>query len=530
MIKTLLKKQFAEMFRTYLYDAKKNKKRSKALIVLYFVLFAVLMIVVIGGLFTGVAFSLCGPLKAAGMDWLYFSLLGLIAVLLGAFGSVFNTYAGLYLAKDNDFLLSMPIPVKSIMTARLLGVYLMGLMYSALIAIPAVLVYQLHSPNIAILATSLVWAFVLSIIVLSLSLALGYVVAKISQKLKNKSFITVIISVVFIAAYYFFYYKAQGLLADLVANAVVYGEKIKSAAYPLYVFGKAANSDVRSLAVLAVVVGVIFVVLWQLLAHSFLRIATSSGNTEKIKYVERKAARRSAFSAVFSKELKRFTASSAYMLNCGLGILLLPILGIAVLVKRDLFAVLATEETIGFMLPVLLCAVICLAAGMNNMASPSVSLEGKNLWLLQSLPVSPLKVLQAKLLLQIVLTGVPAIVCGICVCIAINVGWLTALMMLVTVLVCVVFMALTDLETGLILPNLTWTNEITPIKQNGAVMLSLLIHFIGVLIPPVVFFLVRSTGMSAVVFLLVWSAVMVVLNALLYLWLAKKGTYRFINL
>ena len=103
-------------------------------------------------------------------------------------------------------------------------------------------------------------------------------------------------------------------------------------------------------------------------------------------------------------------------------------------------------------------------------------------------------------------------------------------MMLVTVLVCVVFMALTDLETGLILPNLTWTNEITPIKQNGAVMLSLLIHFIGVLIPPVVFFLVRSTGMSAVVFLLVWSAVMVVLNALLYLWLAKKGTYRFINL
>lgn len=63
MIKTLLKKQFAEMFRTYLYDAKKNKKRSKALIVLYFVLFAVLMIVVIGGLFTGVAFSLCGSVK-----------------------------------------------------------------------------------------------------------------------------------------------------------------------------------------------------------------------------------------------------------------------------------------------------------------------------------------------------------------------------------------------------------------------------------------------------------------------------------
>ena len=37
------------------------------------------------------------------------ALMGLLAVFLGAFGSVFNTYSGLYLAKDNDLLLSMPM-------------------------------------------------------------------------------------------------------------------------------------------------------------------------------------------------------------------------------------------------------------------------------------------------------------------------------------------------------------------------------------------------------------------------------------
>lgn len=61
------------------------------------------------------------------MDWLYFALMGLLAILLGSFGSVFNTYSGLYLAKDNDLLLSMPIPVNAIMGARLLSVYLLGL-------------------------------------------------------------------------------------------------------------------------------------------------------------------------------------------------------------------------------------------------------------------------------------------------------------------------------------------------------------------------------------------------------------------
>ena len=71
----------------------------------YFVFFFVVMVVVLGGMFTFLSFSLCGGLTMAGMGWLYFLLMGMIAIVLGAFGSVFNTYSGLYLAKDNDLLL-----------------------------------------------------------------------------------------------------------------------------------------------------------------------------------------------------------------------------------------------------------------------------------------------------------------------------------------------------------------------------------------------------------------------------------------
>ena len=75
------------------------------------------------------------------MGWLYFALMSLLAIFLGAFGSVFNTYSGLYFAKDNDLLLSLPIPVRTLMASRLLTVYLMGLMYSAVVILPAVIVY-----------------------------------------------------------------------------------------------------------------------------------------------------------------------------------------------------------------------------------------------------------------------------------------------------------------------------------------------------------------------------------------------------
>ena len=174
MLKVLLKKQMTEIFRSYYYDAKKNRARSRLATALYIVLFAVLIVGVLGGIFGYLAYVLCAPLTAVGMDWLYFAIMGLLAVLFGAFGSVFNTYAGLYLAKDNDLLLSMPIPVRTIMTARLLGVYLMGLMYSGIVALSAVVVYAFTaSVTAGTVVGALVYVVMISIFVLTLSCALG---------------------------------------------------------------------------------------------------------------------------------------------------------------------------------------------------------------------------------------------------------------------------------------------------------------------------------------------------------------------
>ena len=212
MLKVLLQKQLAEIFRTYFYNAKTNKARSRGATIAYLVGFALLMVGLLGGIFAYLSVSLCGALSAVGMDWLFFALMGLLAVFLGAFGSVFNTYSSLYLAKDNDLLLSMPIPVRTIMASRLLGVYLMGLMYSGVVILPAVIVYWIMiSASAAAIAGGVLLVALISLFVLTLSCALGWVVAKISLKLKNKSFITVFVSLVFLGVYYFFYFRAHGM-------------------------------------------------------------------------------------------------------------------------------------------------------------------------------------------------------------------------------------------------------------------------------------------------------------------------------
>ena len=529
MLKTLLKKQMAEIFRNYFYDPKKNKMRSRGATIAYIALYVLLMAGVLGGMFALLAVGICAPMAAAGVGWLYYLVMGLIAVLLGAFGSVFSTYSSLYLSKDNDLLLSMPIPVRYVMASRLLGVYLLGLMYSGVATVPAVIVYWIVAPVTAgTVVGGVLTVLLVSVIVMVLSCLLGWVVARISLKLKNKSFVTVILSLAFLAAYYFVYYKAQGLITLLAENAAVYGAKIRGSAYLLYLFGSVGAGDWLAMAIVAAVILALFVLMYWLISRSFLKIATSSGKQEKKVYRETRTERQSASAALLRKEFSRFTASPNYMLNCGLGTLMLPIAGVALLVYqakiRDLELLLGAEFA-----SLLFIAAVCLLASMNDMAAPSVSLEGKSLWLAQSLPVKPWQVLRAKLAVHLTLTGVPAAVCYVLLAFAHPFSAAELLLGAVLIAGYVLLMASFGLFVGLKMPNLHWTNEITPIKQGGAVMLALFSGFAYAALIVVGYLLLGSKiGLTA--YLAAFAALTLLLAALLLRWLHKTGCRIFASL
>ena len=97
MLRILVKKQLAEIFKSYFYDAKKNRMRSKLAIAGWIVFFLLIMVGMLGGAFTALSLNMCWGLSQAGLGWMYFLLMGGIAVVFGTFGSVLNTYAGLYL-------------------------------------------------------------------------------------------------------------------------------------------------------------------------------------------------------------------------------------------------------------------------------------------------------------------------------------------------------------------------------------------------------------------------------------------------
>ena len=264
------------------------------------------------------------------MDWLYFLLMGLIAVFLGTFGSVFSTYSSLYLSKDNDLLLSMPIPVRCVMASRLLGVYLLGLMYAAVVIVPArdrVLAHGaghggddrrrradgadcVRDRDGALVRCSAGWS------------------RSISLKLKNKSFITVILSLLFLAAYYFVYYKAQALITLLVENAAVYGMKIRGSAYLLYLFGCVGAGDWLAMGIVTVTqAALLALTLWGI-ARSFLKIATATGSVKKVRYrAQGRAARRARSGRCSARSCAASRPARTICSTAGSASLMLPVGG-----------------------------------------------------------------------------------------------------------------------------------------------------------------------------------------------------------
>ena len=525
MLKLLLKKQLLEVFRSYFYDAKKNKARSRGATIAYIVMFVLLMVGVLGGMFAVLANVMCAPLVEMGMDWLYFVIMGMMAVFLGAFGSVFNTYSGLYLAKDNDLLLSMPIPVRVIMASRLLNVYLLGLMYSGIVILPVIIVYWCTVPlTVGIILGGVVLLIVISLFVLALSCALGWVVAKISLKLKNKSFITVLVSLVFFGLYYFVCFRSQALIGSLLLNAASFGDKIKGSVYPLYLFGRVGCGGGVAMLIVSAVVVVLLALVWYLIARSFLNIATASGNTAKAVYREKAVKQASPAAALLRKEVGRFTASPLYMLNCGLGTVFLLILAVLAPIKGQetflmLNALFAENEDF---VPVLAALCLCLLASSNDITAPSVSLEGKSLWIAQSLPIDPWQALRAKLGLHLLITEPPLVLCAVCVAAMSGLDFLHAALVVVVPMVYVALSAAFGLFMGLKRPNLNWTSEVAPIKQGLAVFLSMFGGWLlAVGLGFLYYALMAHVGASA--FLLAAMALFIVLTLVLLRWLKTSG-------
>lgn len=529
MLRALVKKQLLEIFQRLLRrDSRSGKKRTRKGVLI----FGVLLLLYLAFMFSALAVIFAKTMLPLEMGWFYFLMLGGMSAVFGALGSVFSTCYTLYMAKDNDLLLSMPIPVKYVILSRLLSVYLMGLFYSGMISLPAVIVYWVRgsfSPETVL--GGLLLILLISAVVLSLSCMLGWVVAKAIQRLKNRSFLTVLIALALVAVYYYFYFRLMNRAETILDNALRFGRKLRDSAYPVYLLGRIGEGDFRGMLLWTAVVALVMAVIWVVMKRSFLAITTSAPSSRRIAYREKSVRQTNASAALLRKEWFRFSTSANYMLNCGLGLVFLIGFGVYLLIQGRSVLTMISVILADFdgAVPVLLCAVGCVLAGMVDITAPSVSLEGRTIWQIQSMPVTAWQVLRAKLLLHLSVASVPTLFCLLSVMLVSPGTPAQKLLTLSCGVLSMLLIALLGLTLGLKMPNLNWINEVIPIKQSLPVLLTVFTGMgLGLAIGGLYFLFCDFIGPTAylsVVFLLLMAA-----DAALLLWLRRRGVDRFQNL
>lgn len=534
MLKTLLKKQFLELNTFYFQNRKTGKMRSKGGIIGMIVLF-IFVFASVGFAFYGMGILLADTFIGMGLDWLYFAIMGTVAVFLGVFGGVFNTYAGLYHAKDNEMLLAMPISPSKILFARMTGVYAMGLLYEALVFVPAIICYWVMKPiTVLNVVFPVLLIFVIGFLVLALTCALGWVVALISSKLKNKTFVTVLLTLVLMCAYYFIYFRLNTFLQQIVQNAEAIGESVRKI-YPMYLLGRAGAGEILPMLGFTAICAAFFALTYFILSKTFVKITTTKQTEKKAEYKEnQKAKASSADSALLRRELKHFISSPTYMMNTGLGLIILPVLGVIALVKAsdageliEMGKMLLPE--IEDLLPVFAASVVCMLISMNGFTAPSVSLEGKSIWIVQSMPLDPWQVLQSKQKAHIYLNAIPVVIATTAIGIAIGSDYSKIILMNICALVFVLFTSALGLFTNLLKPNLTWTNETVPVKQSISVMIVIFGGWIVAAGFGVGAYFLRN-AFDMTYYLIGEIVILALATRLMNGWIKKKGTKIFAEL
>lgn len=426
-------------------------------------------------------------------SWMFFTTLFVLGFLLMLFTGMFAAKSQLFDAKDNMLLLAMPIRPHHILISRMLNLYLSDLFFEMLILGPAVVVYSFYAKWHWAGAIMLLFGLLfVPLLALTFSCLLGWLLAWVSSRCRNKNLPQTIVAMVFMMGYFYICFSSDTMLDALMQNATQIGESLKGVGYPFYQLGLAVAYGrflpflIFSLIAILPTVLCIFII-----SRNFITIVTKNKSAKKAVFTKEHLKSEKASSPLMAftkKEIKRFFSSFIYMMNAGIGMVMLAVIGVLMVVKSGdlllLWEMIQTEAPfLSSDLPSLAAmAVAMFILSTNLISAPSVSLEGKQLWIPLSMPVRGNIPLHAKSLAHIAISALPTLLFSILTILSFSPSFFMALLVLILPQLFNAYMALTGTLLNLRFPKLDWLDETAPIKQSMSVGLMMGIGVLSAMI------------------------------------------------
>jgi ABC-2 type transport system permease protein len=506
-----------------------NKKGVKIFLSIMLIYGALALLFLFGMVFA----MICPAFYAIDLGWLYFSFVALVIFSLGFITSIFTVSSLIFNAKDNERLLAMPIKSTDIVVSRILTLLFYEYLFTFLVAAPAIFIWWFTGfGDLVGTVIFVLELLLLPLLALALACVVGWLVALISSRIPGKKVFTVLFSLAFMAAYFLVFANLQARLAELVAAGEILASAISKSMFPIYHFGLAvADKNLLSLLLFVLCAVVPFVIMCSVLGRSFIRIATAKRGERKRVYKERALKSSSSARALTVIEIRRLMTDPMVFMNVGLGPILAVALGGFVLVKPDIVIDLSGQITtlVPGLSPLVLttAALVLVGAAMSETSSISVSLEGKTLWLVKSLPLSGGQVLMPKIWAHMVLVGGTGLFASLCCVLRLPGSALDILAALIAPQAAALAFGFFGLIINLALPKFDWQNPIQVAKQSVSgiiyIFASMALTVGFVFLYPLAF----AGVMGVTQYLLALSAFLLAVALLQYLYVTRGGARRF---
>jgi ABC-2 type transport system permease protein len=408
----------------------------------------------------------------------------LIASLAFIF-TFFKTNGYLFNFKEYDMLMSLPYKPKDIAACKFIYMYVKSLPWYISVSVSMLIGYAIYEkPGFAVYPVWIILSMIMPIIPMLAAAFLGFLVAKMGSGFKNKTIVQTIITVLFVFAMFGARFVLEDMFrnnkAEEVLNSLSSATDSAGKIYLPIEWFKGAVTELK-ISDMLLIIGislVLFELVFIPVGRSYRKINSAlKSHAASRAFIMTEQKEKSLLNTIAFKEFKRMTGSTVYLTNAGLGEIMCVVAGIAVLfldidklLSKALMGAPITMEMIYPAIPFIIYFFI----GMAATTAMTPSLEGKNYWIVQSLPIRKRTLYQGKMLFNMYLTVPCMLFATLAVCFSARVPLINTVLYVILGLVLCAFSTAWGCVCGIKHMRLDWENEIEVVKQGAAVSIYLL--------------------------------------------------------
>lgn len=405
-------------------------------------------------------------------------VLGFMGSLLFAlFTSLYKASSYLFGAKDYDMLISLPIKETTILSSKIsmmiLSNYLTSLPF---ILVPGIVYFIKIDTSITYFPYLIIQFLVVPLIPIVISSIIAFFIGNISSKIKYKNLVMIAGSIILLIVYMATVMQMESLLTNIITNSKSIMGAINKIYPPAYYFIDALkNNSISSLIIYLLISIIPFMIFVSAFAKYYKKINSRMSEKYKVKYFKLDNLNTSSqIIALIKKEISRYFSSYIYVLNTSFGIILLFIgtVGVLIFGMDKINVLLSLNIDMNMLKPqVILFMMFVITTTCTTYCS--ISLEGKNLWILKSSPISELDIFKAKISLNLLLNMPIPTISFLLLGIKLKFDLPFIIIMVGTIIVMSILVAVAGLLVNLYFPNFDWKNEVAVVKRSIGIMVVL---------------------------------------------------------